>query len=416
MPADRAEAVEEVNENCAARGGVLRRGLLLDLGTELLGGGFAVYDVERVLRRLGTALGAPKLAVAAFPTGLFLALTPDTGVGFRAVTSPLRCDQTAQVVQLSEQLTRGHISTTRASNALAEIRATPPQWPTWVSTLAMVPIAMGLCVLLAPSPANVAAAAVGSIVVAVLSVACRRWTRLLSLLPVTAAFVISLGVLVAAQNSLLDDSLRTIVAVLAVLLPGSLLVTGLSEIASGATNAGSGRLVSGAVQLTLFIAGVWAADALVDSPSGALSSTIQPQAHWWISFLGVVAVLAGVIAHFDIPIRATPHIAAVMAITVAVQLLILPGHGAALAGLIGAVAATVSAKVAQTLPGGPPWQVIFLPSFWVLVPGSFGLINTVQTGASSGAGVIAAATAMLGVSVGTLIGSAIVEIPLRHNR
>ena len=52
------------------------------------------------------------------------------------------------------------------------------------------------------------------------------------------------------------------------LLPGALIVTGMSELAAGAMVAGSARLIFGTVQLLLFTFGVLAA-ARVIGPSAA---------------------------------------------------------------------------------------------------------------------------------------------------
>lgn len=64
------------------------------------------------------------------------------------------------------------------------------------------------------------------------------------------------------------------------------------------------------------------------------------------------------------------------------------------------------------LPGGPLWQVLYLPAFWIVVPGSFGLLHTAQIEVGNGAqSVLTAVSAVFGVSIGTLIGSVISRIP-----
>jgi hypothetical protein len=66
------------------------------------------------------------------------------------------------------------------------------------------------------------------------------------------------------------------------------------------------------------------------------------------------------------------------------------------------------------MPRGPSWQVTYLPAFWVVAPGSLGLLNTAHIEAgNAGGSVLAALSAVFGVAVGTLIGSAISRIPVR---
>ena len=81
------------------------------------------------------------------------------------------------------------------------------------------------------------------------------------MLPTVAAFVVSCLVFAAADAGLLEGALRTVLPPLAVLLPGALMVTGLSELAAGAMVAGSSRLLYGTVQLLLFALGIAAAAA-----------------------------------------------------------------------------------------------------------------------------------------------------------
>ena len=60
-----------------------------------------------------------------------------------------------------------------------------------------------------------------------------------------AAFIVGCAIFLAAEADLLDGPLRTLLPPLAVLLPGALIVTGMSELAAGAMVAGTSRLVFG---------------------------------------------------------------------------------------------------------------------------------------------------------------------------
>ena len=74
----------------------------------------------------------------------------------------------------------------------------------------------------------------------------------------------------------------------------------------------------------------------------------------------------------------------------------------------GATVAGLAAAVAHRLSGRPLRLVVFLPAFWLLVPGSLGLLSTTEL-ATGQAGFNAATIAIgsvVAVAAGTLIGSA----------
>ncbi|MFQ6331840.1 threonine/serine exporter family protein [Nocardia sp. CWNU-33] len=389
-----------------------RRRLLLDVGAALLSGGLPVHEVEEELRELGHALGAADVRAAALTTGLFVALSADEATVFQPVGPALRFEQTADILELVRRLRIGELDGRQALSDLDRIRRAPARWPAWVADLGALPVGVGLCLYLQPALPNVVAAGIGSLIVAGLTVLARRWPPLRPLVPVTAGFLVSVLVLLAARASLLDGALRTIVATLAILLPGSLLVTGLSEIAAGAASAGTARLVSGSVQMALFLTGVVAAATATHAPAIALANVQVPEAGWWTICLGLALAVAGIIVNVNAPLPAIPWIVAVVAVTAAVQVTLSSTNGAAVGGLAGAVTAAIAASIAHWMPRGPSWRVAYLPAFWIVVPGSFGLLNAAQIEVGDGAhSVVMAVSAVFGVSVGTLIGSVISRIP-----
>ena len=122
-------------------------------------------------------------------------------------------------------------------------------------------MAAGICLILQPGAANIAAAVLGGAIVVGLSRMASATRRCSRCSRRSAAFAVSALVFAAADAGLLDGALRTVLPPLAVLLPGALMVTGLSELAAGAMVAGSSRLFYGTVQLLLFALGVAAAAA-----------------------------------------------------------------------------------------------------------------------------------------------------------
>jgi uncharacterized membrane protein YjjB (DUF3815 family) len=83
-----------------------------------------------------------------------------------------------------------------------------------------------------------------------------------------------------------------------------------------------------------------------------------------------------------------------------------------LGSFLGALAASLGAYTVEALRPRLPRLVVFLPSFWLLVPGSLGLLSTTQLAveaAGSGgtlAGVLGVVTA---IALGLLVGSAVAQ-------
>ena len=388
-----------------------RRRLLLDIGATLLGGGTPVGDVEDELRALGRPIGAPDVQVAAWSTGLFVALSADSSTAVQSAGAGLRFDQVSDVFDVIQRLRTRELDVAGAQAELAQIRREPPPWPVWVAELGAVPIGVGLCLLLQPSVLNVLFAALGSLVVAGLLAITRRWPSLRSLLPVASAFFVSLVVLGGYNAGWLDGPLRTIVATLALLLPGSEIVTGLTETASRAVSAGASRLVAAIVQLALFVAGVIGAAALTSTPLSHLDNAQLAHPGWWPSVVGVALATFGLVINFYPPLEHIGATVAVIAVAALAQVGLGAVYGAALGGLAGALAAAVTAVAISRLPRGPMWRITYLPAFLVVAPGSFGLLNASQVELGSGDeaadALFAALAAFFSIAIGALIGAVI---------
>lgn len=386
-----------------------RRLVLMQAGGCLLGGGLPTSDVEDELRALSRDIGVPDARVAAWPNGLFVALSAEDSTGFEPVRAPLRFDQTSAVLEVIAGLRTGVHDVHGALAAIARIRSLPPRWPHWVADLGAVPVGVGLCLLLQPAPSSVAMAAVASLLVAAMTFGARQVPVAARLLPVVSAFAVSLLVLGAFEAHLVEGPLRTIVAVLAILLPGSAVVTGLTEIASGDPAAGSSRLVSGAVQLALFFAGIVGAATVLGVPLSALGNSPPPAVSWWMPVVGIALATVGLVQFLYPPMAHLGWVVLGVAVAAAVQVSLNLLAGPAVGGLAGAVAAALAAILISWAPRGPSWQVTFQPAFVVVAPGSFGFLNASQvhlgTGAGAGTAVYTALSAFVAIAIGTLIGA-----------
>lgn len=386
--------------------------LLVAIGAGLLAGGISSVDVEDALTALARTLGISKLRVAALPRGLFLTSGSGDSTKFERIGPDLRFDQTAKLLDIVDALRARRLTVAAATRKIeTEIHAAPPRWPGWLSHLGAVPIGIGLCLLLEPGLVNLAFAAFGSLIVAGILALNSRWPNLNPLLPVSSAFLISVIVLIGYQLDWLESPLRTIIATLALLLPGSAVVTGLTEISAGALSAGSSRLVSATVQLAMFIAGVAGAAAITGTGAEAMRNTQLADSTWQLSALGVLAATIGLMIYLYTPLEHTVPIVLTIAAAALAQLGLGAEFGAAVGGLAGALTASLVAVILSRLPRGPIWRISFVPAFLIVAPGSFGLLNASQLEFGEGGGVagglLAAGATFFSIAIGTVIGAAI---------
>ncbi|WP_210604677.1 threonine/serine exporter family protein [Brevibacterium oceani] len=386
--------------------------LLVTIGAGLLAGGISSVDVEDALTGLAPAVGLKSINVAALPKGLFLTIGSDSATRFERIGPDLRFDQTAKLLDIVDALRSRRLGIDAVRRMIdTEVYGTAPWWPVWLSHLGAVPIGIGLCLLLEPGLVNLAFAAIGSLIVAGVLAINSRHASLGPLLPVASAFIVGVLMLIGYRLDWLESPLRTIVATLALLLPGSAVVTGLTEISAGALSAGSSRLVSSTVQLAMFIAGVAGAAVVTGTGAEALANSQLTDSTWWLSALGVAAATLGLILYLHTPLEHTVPIVLTIAAAALAQLGLGAEFGAAIGGLAGALTASLVAVVLSRVPTGPIWRISFVPAFLIVAPGSFGLLNASQIEFGDGSGVagslLAAATTFFTIAIGTVIGSAL---------
>ena len=387
-----------------------RRRCLLRLGAAGLAGGRPVHEVEAELRQMGRVLGAPDVQCAGTPTGIWVALSVDASAGFTAVGPPLRFDQVAGTSAVVRGVLSGRLDPDAAVAELDAVLCAAPRIPRWAAAAGLLPVGAGLALILQPAWANVLAAVLCSLLVVVLVELAGRSALVTTLLPVVAAFAVGCVIFLAADAGLLEGPLRTLLAPIAVLLPGALIVTGMSELAAGAMVAGTARLVFGAVQLLLFTFGVLAAVRVVGIAPDELTNVRVDELGAWAPWVGLMLVGVGVFLNLSAPAGVLPWMLGLLAVTFLVQTAGQEGYNAPAGAFVGGATAALGAAVVQRLPGGPPSLVVFLPAFWLLVPGSLGLVGTTQLAADTGDGFATAAGAVaviVAIALGVLFGSAL---------
>jgi len=390
--------------------------LVAQLGAAMVGTGQPVHEIEQELREVARRCGYPDLQVGAAPTSLTFSLSGGSGSTFQRVTGGLSLDQAADVRRIRHLVAFGGLDVHDALEELAALRKRRDPYPSWLTQPAYVMVCLGIALILQPGWANLAVVGGCGVMVAGLLALSRRVHALGTLLPTVAAFVVTVVVFGLADAGVLEGPLRTVLPPLAALLPGALIVTGMSELAAGHMQAGASRLVYGMVQLGLFALGLIAATTVLRVPDAQLENVRVDELGWVAAPVGLVLIAVGISLMENVPIPTAPWVLMVLVLAFAAQS---AGHllgSAALGGFLGAVAASLGATAVELFRPRLARLVLFLPAFWLLVPGSLGLMGVSQLVAQR-PDVLAAGVAVAGVvcaiALGLLVGSAIGEA-LRH--
>ncbi len=388
------------------------RRLLVHFGAAMVATGQPVSDVERDVREVAAGLGFPDVQIAAGPTGLHVNLGSGEPSTFEAVQGSLRLDQAAEVRTIRYRLTHGSLSVDEALDQLLALSSRPPRYPIWLADLGWLGITMGIALILQPGRANVAFAAAGGVIVVALVRLSTRVQLVATLLPTLAAFAVACLVFAGSDLGWLEGPLRTLLPPLAVLLPGALLVTAMSELATGHMVAGASRLIFGTVQLLLFTLGIAVAARIFSVPPAELSNLRVDELGWWAAPLGLAMITVGIGLLESPSLRLLPWIGLVLVLAFLAQTIGQALSGPVLGSFCGALAASLGASAVEGLRPDLPRLVVFLPAFWLLVPGSLGLVSTTQLAVQTG-GSSAALTGVLGVvsgiALGLLVGAAIAQ-------
>ena len=228
-------------------------------------------------------------------------------------------------------------------------------------------LTVGLAMVLMPTPANLAAAAVLGVIVGALKVFNRDQPILAAPLSVVAAGLVSTLVFLAVKYGLPVEPRYALVPPLVTFLPGAMLAFGLVELTYGDMISGSSRLSTGIVQLVLLAFGLTAGAMLVGyRPDNLLDGSREIAVPLWMSVPGVIVFGMGVFVHYSAPRGSLLWMLLVLLVAFAAQWTAAIFVGPEISGFFGMLAATPLGNVIQNRFRGPPSMVTFLPSFWLL--------------------------------------------------
>jgi uncharacterized membrane protein YjjP (DUF1212 family) len=387
--------------------------LLRLLGIALCMSGEATSRVAAHLDAVADAYGMQGTRFFVLPTGVFVRASHDGEATVDFAPAPgvtLRLDQISAVYDLLAEAKAAHPAPEElAGRVIAVVESAPRRSPVTTVVGHMI-LVVGLGMIIRPTPAGLICFAALGVLVGLLKLVAELFSILSAALPVVAALLVTVVSVVLANQLHVPAASRLIIPALVTLLPGTALTIGSMELASGEMVSGTSRLVYGLNVLLLLAFGILLGGHLIGLPSKEPSVAALG---WWAPWVGVVLVGIGFFLHFSAPARSLPWLLVVLFIVWGAQAV-----GTALAGglagaFLGGLVVTPAAYFVQSQPGGPPAQVTFLPSFWMLVPGAIGLTGVSQlviSGSSSSLNDITQALlTIVAISLGQLVGASLTQ-------
>jgi uncharacterized membrane protein YjjP (DUF1212 family) len=382
------------------------------LGQAYLACGEQTAQVELTLRRVASAYGMRKSRVVAFPTALFITVHDGTGERVtlsEGATHILRLDQMADVFTLGAEAQRAGVPPPEGIERLSTILRRPARYGAVGSVIGHAILTVGLALVLMPTLIDLAAAAVLGAIVGGLRLLNRERAVLSVPTPVIAAALVSGLVFLGIRYGLPVDPLYLLVPPLVTFLPGAMLAFGMVELAYGDMVSGSSRLITGLVQLVLLAFGLAAGALLVGvGPQALVEPVVKSVDMPWAPWVGAIVFAFGVAIHYSAPRNSFGWLLLVALFAFGAQQIATVFFGSSISGFFGTLVATPLAYLIQTAFKGPPAAVTFLPSFWLLVPGSLGLLSVTRMLSNRIEGIdglITAVFAIVSIALGTLVGA-----------
>lgn len=200
-------------------------------------------------------------------------------------------------------------------------------------------------------------------------------------------------------------NLRALIPPLAMFLPGAAITLAVVELTARDVISGTSRLIAGFVQIAQLAFGILIATQFLGVDGSSLSTDAVNKIGPWAPWLGVLVYAIGVLLFLAPPLSFLPWLVVICYTAFAAQYLGGTVLGSYASGFCGGLVLTVSALAISRRRGAPPTITLILPGFWLLVPGSMGLIGVTELfGADGDSAFPATVISMISVALGLQAG------------
>lgn len=397
---------------------------LARLGQAELAAGNAVPLVERDLGLIAKRNGVEGVTAYVLPTVLFIELdngqqhTVDLAPGpYRIGT--LRFDQVEEVLTIARKARTGELAPEEGLRRIEAVWRMRHRYGNGGFVAGYLLTTIGLAMLLRPTIQGLATVAGLALVSALLLLAARKRPAWMAILPVFSAFALSALVALGYQYGLRSTALNLLIPPLIIFLPGMALTISVIELAYGNVVSGSTRLVAGFAQLILLAFGIVGGFKAFGT---GLPVTAYPEAArlpQWLPWLGLPIFGWGLHMYQSSKLRSLGWMGLTLLVAYVAQYLVGRFFPWGSTAFFGALCMTVGALVIEFRFKGPPAIVTFLPAFWLLAPGSFGLLSvtSITTEAAATAhDILTLLFTLVGIAMGCLIGAFLYSLLLHPKR
>jgi uncharacterized membrane protein YjjP (DUF1212 family) len=383
------------------------------IGKGMIASGVSVGVVENTLTEIAMAYGM-ECEIVALPNVVLIQLNHSSRgrVEFAVQRlTTLQLDQVSELAEIIDQVRWKKVALDRASQELDRIIAKPPRFKPAVGVLGYFLSCVGLTMLFRPDPRSLLITGLMGILVGLMLWGFQKMPRFNLLLPVIISTVVSTLIFYLTRQGYIYGPANLLVAPLVIFLPGSLLTTGMIELASMHILSGSARLIYGVAMLMLLFIGIAVGLNLSNLPSYQVYAYEAVSFPWWAPLLGTSLFGLGTFVRLSGANRDLFWMLVVLYVAMVGQAFgdyfINPYFGA----FVGATLMALTSEVIGRSPRRTPAVVSQVLAFWFLVPGSRGLLSVTSLltkdiqSAAIGLGqmVILIIAITLGVLLGTLI-------------
>ncbi len=388
---------------------------LRKIGKGLVASGTAVGVVENTLTEIAMVYEM-KCEVLALPNFLIIKLGKSSqgrvDLAIQQLTT-VQLDQVSEFVELIDRLLKKMVAPRDVSQEIDRIFAKKPRFGPVIEIFGYVLSCVGLTMLYRPETRSMIITGTAGIMVGLLVLGFRRQPRFNILLPVFAAFVISIFIFSLTRLDVIFGSANLLITPLITFLPGAILTTGMIELASMHILSGSARLIYGSAVLLLLFIGIAAGlniSGLAESQVYAYEAIFFP---WWAPFLGTLFFGLGTFLRMSGANRDLFWMLLVLYIAMLGQILGERYVNVFFGAFLGATFMAICSELIARSPRRTPALVSQVLAFWFLVPGARGLLSITSILSddlqSAAIGVGEMITLIISISLGVLLGTLLIS-------
>jgi uncharacterized membrane protein YjjP (DUF1212 family) len=388
---------------------------LRKIGKGMIASGVSVGLVENTLTEIAMAYGR-ECEVVALPNVVLLELNHSMRGQVDFVVqrlTTLQLDQVSELSEITDQVKQKEIPLHQAAQELDRILVKPPRFKPAVGVLGYFLSCIGLTMLFRTDPRSLLITGTMGILVGLMLWGFGRMPRFNLLLPVIISTVVSTLIFYLTRKGYVYGPANLLVAPLVIFLPGSLLTTGMIELASMHILSGSARLIYGAAMLMLLFIGIAIGLNLSNLPSYQVYSYRGVDFPWWAPFLGTLLFGLGTFVRLSGANRDLFWMLLVLYIAMLAQSFGEEFFNSYVGAFLAATMMALSSEIIARSPRRTPAVASQVLAFWFLVPGSRGLLSVTslltEDVQSAAIGLGQMAILIVAITLGVLLGTLIIS-------